>query len=146
LIRQFGEIYMAVNKIAGERDTDLTIWAIISFIAAAGAVFLSLGLLSGRIYERASTTIIQFISDNFNTSALPFWPPTEMIFRAAGIITVIFAVLFVVVGYGIFNVKPWARTLAIIIGFLVLPAGGIGIIVLWFFWRKDTKEMFAGSA
>ncbi|HUX98015.1 MAG TPA: hypothetical protein VMV49_00545 [Candidatus Deferrimicrobium sp.] len=137
---------MSETKKPGTRDTDLTIWAIISFIAAAGAVAISVGLLSGRIYERMSTTIIQFISDNFNTSALPFWPPTEMLFIGAGVITLIFAAIFAIVGYGIFNVKPWARTMAIIIGFLLISAGGIGIIILWFFWRKDTKELFAASA
>lgn len=126
----------------GKRDTDLTIWSLLSFLAAVGEIILGVALLSGRIYERANATIIQFISDNFNTTALPFWPPTPQMFLGAGVIALLMAVVLVVVGYGIWKVKPWARILAIIIGFLLLPSGGIGIIVLWFFWRKDTKEMF----
>jgi len=125
-----------------KRDIDLTIWAFIAFFGAIAELILSISLLSGVAYAQASSTIFQFISDNFNTSALPYWPPTALSFTIAGIFTLLFGILLVIEGYGLWKVKPWARILAILIGFILLPMGGLGIIILWFFWRKHTKEMF----
>ncbi len=129
-----------------KRDVDLTIWAIVAFFGAASTVLLAVGLLTGRIYERLSATLIPFLEAEFpSITALPFWPPGELLFIGAGIIALAIAALFAVTGYGIYVVKPWARYLALLCGFLLLP-GGIGIVILWYFFRADIKQTFAGKA
>ncbi|MEM2869974.1 MAG: hypothetical protein QW379_06105 [Thermoplasmata archaeon] len=61
-------------------------------------------------------------------------------------ITIIFGVIYLLVGIGLFTLKKWARILAIIfaiIGLLNLPIGTIiSIIILWYLFRADVKAAF----
>ncbi|NVM30547.1 MAG: hypothetical protein HWN65_17030 [Candidatus Helarchaeota archaeon] len=133
---------------AGVRDTDLTIWSIVIFIIAIGDIVIALGLFSGRVYAYF-TTNIQPLLDGFFTLigvSPAFWPPQELLFIGLGVGALIWGVGFIILGYGIWTVKSWARILAILAGFLLLPVGGLGIVVLWYFFRTETKERFSGSA
>jgi len=136
---------MADEKKPATRDTDLTIWAIVFFILAVGGVLVGLALVSGRAYDRFGVAFIQFIDDNFVTTALPWWPPTELMFQAVGVVFLLDAVVLAILGFGIWTLQSWARILAIIIGFLSVGYG-IGIVILWYFFRTETKEVFSGKA
>ncbi|MEM4728252.1 MAG: hypothetical protein QXH42_00620 [Thermoplasmata archaeon] len=61
-------------------------------------------------------------------------------------ITVVFGIIYLLVGVGLFTLKKWARILAIIfaiIGLLNLPIGTIiSIIILWYLFRADVKAAF----
>lgn len=136
---------MADDKKIGIRDTDLTIWALVFFILAIGDIIAGIGLLSGRVYEFFLTNIKPFFDGLFTHIGVspPFWPPQGLMFIGMGVVALIWGAGLILLGYGIWTVKPWARTLAIIAGFLLLPIGGLGIVVLWYFFRTETKETFS---
>lgn len=52
-------------------------------------------------------------------------------------------------GYGILNLRPWARILGIVVGILDLAAVPIGTVVggytLWILFEKDTVRFFEGG-
>ncbi|NVM52415.1 MAG: hypothetical protein HWN66_01845 [Candidatus Helarchaeota archaeon] len=140
---------MAEEKKAGVRDTDLTIWAFVFFLIAIGCILAAMGLISGRVYERLSVELIPLITDFLNSFAgsLPsWWPPSATLFMILGGGALVFGVIFAILGYGVYTVKPWARILAILVGFLLIPVSGFGIIVLWYFFRTETKERFSEEA
>ena len=136
---------MEEKKKPAERDTDLTIWAIVFFILAVGGILVGLALISGRVYDRFGAAFIQFIDDNFVTTALPFWPPTELMFQIVGVVFLLDAVVLAILGFAIWTLQPWARLLALFVGF-VSVGYGIGIVILWYFFRADTKAVFNGKA
>ncbi len=138
---------MAENKKVGERDTDLTIWALVVFILAIGDIIAGLGLLSGRVYDFFLLNIKPFFDALFALIGVTpaFWPPQELLFIGLGVGALIGAAIFILLGYGIWTVKSWARILAILVGFMMLT-WGIGIVMLWYFMRTETKERFSSSA
>ena len=133
---------MGEDKEAGVRNTDLTIWAIFSFLAGVGGILVGLILVSGRYYDNFGINMINFFEDTFHLSMyFDWWPPTQMFFVGVGIIAIIGAAFFIIIGIGIWTMKPWARILAILMGFLMIP-NGIGIVVLWYFMRSESKAQF----
>ena len=61
-------------------------------------------------------------------------------------ITIIFGIIYLLVGVGLFTLKKWARILAIIfaiIGLLNVPIGTIiSIIILVYLFKADVKAAF----
>jgi uncharacterized membrane protein (DUF2068 family) len=134
---------MSEKKDEEKKDVDLMIWAILAFLVAAGAVVWGIMLLSGRIYAVFNSEFVPFIEASFPAiTSFSWWPLSELLFILGGAMELIIGGLFMITGYGIYNIKPWARYLALLCGFILLPAG-IGIVILWYFFRKDIKETFA---
>ena len=56
----------------------------------------------------------------------------------------------IIVGIGLFRLRPWARIAGIVLSMLALimiPFGTlVGIYGLWVLFAKDTERLFAGSA
>ncbi len=65
---------------------------------------------------------------------------------ALGAIIIIIGLIDFLVGYGLWTLKPWARTVAIVfavIGLISFPIGTIiSIIVLWYLFKPEIKEVF----
>jgi len=65
---------------------------------------------------------------------------------AIGAIYVIVGLIDFAIAYGLWNLRPWARTVAIIfaiIGLLGFPIGTIiSIIILWYLFKPEIKEAF----
>jgi len=63
-----------------------------------------------------------------------------------GAIMIIIGLIDFAVAYGLWNLMPWARTVAIIfaiIGLLGFPIGTIiSIIILWYLFKPEIKEAF----
>ncbi|KAA0005513.1 MAG: hypothetical protein FE045_05030 [Thermoplasmata archaeon] len=63
-----------------------------------------------------------------------------------GAIVLIIGLIDFAVAYGLWNLRPWARTVAIIfaiIGLLGFPIGTIiSIIILWYLFKPEIKEAF----
>ncbi len=111
----------------GERPGGITILAILYilgglFALAGGAMMLSGGSMFGNALGGTILT-------------------------AVGAIYVIVGLIDFVVAYGLWNLQPWARTVAIvfaIIGLLSFPIGTIiSIIILWYLFKPEIKEAFA---
>ncbi|MCD6512605.1 MAG: hypothetical protein J7K61_03280 [Thermoplasmata archaeon] len=68
------------------------------------------------------------------------------ILSAVGAITVIIGLIDLLIAYGLWELKSWARTAAIvlaIIGLLGFPIGTIiSIIILWYLFKPEIKEAF----
>jgi len=60
---------------------------------------------------------------------------------------VIFGLPHVIGGLGLYNDKPWARMLVIVMSFIALPAfplgTAIGVYSLWVLFNDDIREMMA---
>lgn len=69
-----------------------------------------------------------------------------------GMALVTFAVLMslpaVIIGYGLYNVRPWARIAGIvlsIVSLIVFPFGTLlGVYGLWVLFSKDGERLFSG--
>ena len=63
-----------------------------------------------------------------------------------GAVVLIIGLIDFAVAYGLWNLRPWARTVAIIfaiIGLLGFPIGTIiSIIILWYLFKPEIKEAF----
>ena len=70
-----------------------------------------------------------------------------------GMALVIFAVVTslpaIIIGYGIFRLRPWARIAGIvlsIVSLIVFPFGTVlGIYGLWVLFSRDTERLFTGA-
>jgi hypothetical protein len=68
-------------------------------------------------------------------------------FGVGACLTLVFAILYAVVGYGLLQVQNWARIAAIVLAILSLcsfPIGTIlGGIVLYFMFQPETQQAFS---
>jgi hypothetical protein len=70
-----------------------------------------------------------------------------------GMALVIFAVVMalpaLIIGYGLYRLRPWARVLGIVlslVSLIVFPWGTLlGIYGLWVLFSKETERLFAGA-
>lgn len=70
-----------------------------------------------------------------------------------GFAVVVFAVLMslpaVIVGYGLYRLRPWARVAGIvlsIVSLIVFPFGTVlGVYGLWVLFSKDAERLFTGA-
>ena len=69
------------------------------------------------------------------------------IFWVLGVALIVIGVLDIVIGWGLWNLKRWARTVAIVlavIGLISFPIGTvISIITLWYLFKPEIKACFA---
>lgn len=70
----------------------------------------------------------------------------DSIMLGVGVIAILIGILYAITGWGLWNLKSWARIVAIILGILSLfnfPIGTIiGIVVLWYLFKTDIKTAF----
>lgn len=70
----------------------------------------------------------------------------EGVLAAVGGFLIIVGVIDFAIAFGLWNLQPWARTVAIvfaIIGLLSFPIGTIiSIIILWYLFKPEIKEAF----
>ncbi|RLF39790.1 MAG: hypothetical protein DRN21_03130 [Thermoplasmata archaeon] len=68
------------------------------------------------------------------------------VLAAIGAFFIILGLIALLVAYGLWTMKSWARMIAIIIAVLMLfnfPIGTIlGIIILWYLFKPEIKEAF----
>ncbi|HEC76636.1 MAG TPA: hypothetical protein ENI33_05215 [Thermoplasmatales archaeon] len=68
------------------------------------------------------------------------------VLAGAGIIIVLIGLIDLLIAYGLWTLKSWARTMAIIfaiIGLIGFPIGTIiSIIILWYLFKPEIKEAF----
>ena len=68
------------------------------------------------------------------------------VLSAVGAVLVIIGLIDLLIAYGLWELKSWARTAAIIfaiIGLLGFPIGTIiSIIILWYLFKPEIKEAF----
>jgi len=64
-----------------------------------------------------------------------------------GVALIVIGVLDILIGWGLWNLKRWARTVAIVlavIGLISFPIGTvISIITLWYLFKPEIKACFA---
>jgi hypothetical protein len=62
-------------------------------------------------------------------------------------VSLVFGILYAVIGYGLLNMQSWSRIAAIILAILALcnfPLGTIiGAIVLYFMFQEETQQAFS---
>jgi hypothetical protein len=86
----------------------------------------------------------------FGISSGRIGPVEVLVFLTLGcgaFVSLIDGVLSVFAGYGLLNLRSWARTLAIILAIFTLfgfPVGTIvGALILWYLFQDDVREAFA---
>ena len=111
----------------GVRPSGITILAVLYWLGAIIAIVGGLAYFSVLVY---------------------FVPPAFLaLFRMVGAVLILIAILDIVIGWGLWNLKRWARTVAIvlaIVGLINFPIGtAISIITLWYLFKSDIKAFFA---
>ena len=108
----------------GERPSGITILAILYILGGLFAIGTGAMMLAGG-------------------SMIPFFGGFV---AAVGATYVIIGLIDFAIAYGLWNLQPWARTVAIIfaiIGLLGFPIGTIiSIIILWYLFKPEIKEAF----
>jgi len=68
-------------------------------------------------------------------------------FWIVGEVLIVIGILDIVIGWGLWNLKRWARTFAIVlavIGLIGFPIGTvISIVTLWYLFKPEIKACFA---
>lgn len=122
------------------RPDGISLLSILFFILAAfaiiGGVFIAVG----------SDSFIDFIEEEGDDVPTEFIDFLDSFLVALGAIAIIFGIFYIVVGWGLWTMKSWARIVAIIlavISLLSFPVGTIiGIIVLWYLFKPEIKQAF----
>lgn len=109
---------------ADRRDDSITFIALYHFL-------MSLVFLAATVILAIPTVILAIV-------AVSEAPPAAIGFVAVGLIaavTMAFTLLFLVVGYGLWTVRQWARVAAMalaLLGLLAFPVGTVvGALILW---------------
>ena len=93
----------------------------------------------------AKNAIIDIIQDqpDVSESVIDF---VDSMMIVGGVIALIVAVLYIITGWGLWTMKSWARIVAIILAIISLlsfPIGTIiGIVILWYLFKPEIKEVF----
>ena len=109
------------------RPSGVTILAVLYWLSAIVAVLGGLAYIGGMLY---------------------FLPPLFLaFFWVLGSVLIAVGLVDLVIGWGLWNLKKWARTLAIVlavIGLISFPIGTIiSIITLWYLFKAEIKACFA---
>jgi hypothetical protein len=108
----------------GERPGGITVLAVLYILSGLFALGMGAMVLTG-------------------STMMPFFGG---LVAAVGAIYVIIGLIDFAIAYGLWNLQPWARTVAIvfaIIGLLGFPIGTIiSIIILWYLFKPEIKEAF----
>ena len=121
------------------RPDGITLLSALFWILAIIAIIGSLFMLG------AKDAIIDIIEEDSDT---PNWviDLVDSIFVGIGVISFIIGIIYVIVGWGLWTMKSWARLAAIVLAVISLisfPIGTIlGIIILWYLFKPEIKEAF----
>ena len=111
----------------GVRPSGITVLAVLYWLSAIVAILGGLTYSSGLLY---------FVPLAF--LAL-FW--------IVGAVLIVIGILDIVIGWGLWSLRKWARTVAIvlaIVGLISFPIGTvISIITLWYLFKPEIKACFA---
>ena len=135
-----------------ERPLGVSILAVLSILFGALAVIGGIILASFGSIFMEPLLIGMNMSDGMPAGFMGFF---SFFFYAMAIVLIISGLISVIIGYGLWNGKEWARILAIIFsvlgiiwGIFTLPAGIIGIIIngiiLWYLTRPHVVSFFKG--
>ena len=117
----------------------------ITLLSALFWVLAILAIISGLFMIGAKDALIEIIEEDSGTSqsVIDF---IDSIFIGVGVIMFILAIIYIVVGWGLWTLKSWARLAAIILAIISLisfPIGTIlGIIILWYLFKPEIKAAF----
>ncbi len=117
----------------------------ITLLSALFWVLAILAIISGLFMVGAKDALIEIIEEDSGTSqsVIDF---IDSIFIGVGVIMFILAIIYIVVGWGLWTLKSWARLAAIILAIISLisfPIGTIlGIIILWYLFKPEIKAAF----
>ncbi|MDI6917577.1 MAG: hypothetical protein QMC80_07250 [Thermoplasmatales archaeon] len=120
---------MGPTPVTKERPAGITILAVLMFIS--GIMWMIVGVVSG-----------------YYTAMLPGGAGAGLTGYATicTIVLVIVGLVYFLIGWGLWTLKGWARTIAIILAILSLcniPVGTIiGIIILWYLFKPEIKAAF----
>jgi hypothetical protein len=120
-----------------ERPTAISVLAVLYYIGAG------LSLLGAIVMLAMGATIGSMLMAEMNMPASGAAGMTAFL----AVFLLGFAVLEAAVGWGLWNLKPWARITAIVLGILGLLNFPIGTVIqgifLYFLFRADTKAAFS---
>lgn len=117
----------------------------ITLLSALFWVLALLAIISGLFMIGAKDALIEIIEEDSGTSqsVIDF---IDSIFIGVGVIMFILTIIYIVVGWGLWTLKSWARLAAIILAIISLisfPIGTIlGIIILWYLFKPEIKAAF----
>ena len=124
---------------ATSRPDGIALLSILFWVLAALAIIGSLVMFG------AKNAIIDIIQDqpDVSESVIDF---VDSMMIVGGVIALIVAVLYIITGWGLWTMKSWARIVAIILAIISLlsfPIGTIiGIVILWYLFKPEIKEVF----
>jgi hypothetical protein len=125
-------------------DTHVKVLAVLHLVFGACGILGSIALM---LIFGGAVGIVGASGDPDATIALPIIGITGI---ALAMFTLILAIPGIVVGLGLWRLRPWARIGGIvlsILGLLWIPFGTIlGIYGLWVLLSKDGERLFAGPA
>lgn len=108
-------------------------------------VLAILAIIGGIFMLGAKNAIIDIMEEEGDVlqSVIDF---VDSILIVIGLIAFIIGILYLITGWGLWALKPWARIIAIVLAIISLfnfPVGTIiGIIILWYLFKPEIKEVF----
>ena len=108
-------------------------------------VLAILAIIGGIFMLGAKNAIIDIMEEegDVSQSVIDF---VDSILIVIGLIAFIIGILYLITGWGLWTLKPWARIIAIVLAIISLfnfPVGTIiGIIILWYLFKPEIKEVF----
>ena len=124
-------------------ETHVKVLAILNIVSGAFGLFGALALM---VVFGGAAGVVAVDGDPDAAIALP-------IIGLTGFALVLFAVIMslpaVIIGYGLYRFRPWARIAGIvlsIVSLIVFPFGTLlGVYGLWVLFSGDTERLFAGT-
>ena len=117
----------------------------ITLLAALFWILAILALIGGLFMVGTKDAIIEVMQDQPDVTQ-EIIDLVDSIMIGAGIIALLFALLYIITGWGLWTLKSWARIVAMIlavISLLSFPIGTIiGIVVLWYLFKPEIKAAF----
>jgi len=127
------------QKVSKSRPDGITLLSMLFWILAIFAI------IGGLFMIGAKNAIIDIMKEQPDVPRSMI-ELVDSVMIVMGVISLIFSILYIITGLGLWTLKPWARVIAIalaIISLLSFPIGTIiGIIVLWYLFKPEIKEAF----
>jgi hypothetical protein len=112
-------------------------------------VLAAFGLLAALVIVLATGTIAGIIGTSGDPDARTAIPILGLAGGALATFLVLLSVPGLVAGWGLLNLRPWARVLTVVLSVLLLvhvPFGTVvGIYGLWVLLSKQTEPLFAAN-
>ena len=117
----------------------------ITLLAALFWILAILALVAGIFMVGTKDAIIDIMEDEPDITE-GIIDLVDSLLLGVGIIAFVFAIFYIITGWGLWTMKSWARIVAMIlavISLLSFPIGTIiGIIVLWYLFKPEIKAAF----